>query len=310
MSEALSQQSLEAQRSAAMQPSIEYSLQHQQIELDTTGVPLVPHNEAVELYAINGDILATVTLPGEEQDREIAVVDYGEPDPDNPKPVFVFEGQGIPLYGYARERYGLRGLNYTPEGHMTTHVGFSDGDTIELGRNNHDRAANHDANYRLGLTNDNADTQLISRQHATLRLVNGVLTIQDHSTNGSIVRLPNPEQKDRLASAAQVHQAVGEEALSAAGVESVEAVPPQWQDTYRSLAETADRLASGTFDPSMMAGKMQQLLQSLPTSERQSLGDLQTLVDGIVNEYGQAPRYGTGDAARQIARIARSRIGK
>lgn len=200
---------------------VQTELHRGEVTLDAAGTPVIPQGEAIPKYGINGDILAVITLPGENSSKEIAVIDYGEPDKDNPKPVFIVDGTPIPLMGKATERYGLASLNYTPEGHMASHVGFNDGATVELGRLS--SRSQLDANYKLGISGDFPDNELISREHLTISLKDGKFTFADHSTNGTLVRTARPEQyvDDRTgveyqdARDGSTAKSVGESAVSA-----------------------------------------------------------------------------------------------
>lgn len=204
------------QRQQALASHVEVELHNGQIEIDTVSRPLMSQAEAVEVFGVNGDILATITLPSEHEAREIAIVDYGEPDPTNPRPITVFEGQPLMLMGKARERYGLRALNYTPEGHLSSQVGFNDGATVQLGRENIPN--NHDANYKLGLSDGSPENELISRNHAGITIQEGKLTIIDKSMNGSLVKFADQERSEALPSSEEIHAALGKNALQGAEI--------------------------------------------------------------------------------------------
>lgn len=311
MNEAFPVNSTHEQRLADMQPMLEYELRNQQLIIDANSQPLLSRDEAVEAFGINGDIIATITLPGQEESREVAVVDYGEPDPNSPLPLTIFEGQALPMMGVARERYGLRALNYVPDKHLSSHVGFSDGTTITLGRNNTNSPGNYDANFKLGLTPDNHDTDLISRRHATITLKEGKLTIADHSTNGSLLRIANPEQRERTLSPQEMHQELGNKMLQGVGVQEVSNDMSQqaaMQNTYGRLASMAEQLGSGTVEPAVTARNMNSILQSVPDDYRESFADIQMLVNDLVDDHGRvANRYTTGDVARQIRALAQKR---
>ncbi len=199
----------------AMQPFVESMLHGEQTEIDASK-PLMGRDEAVEMWGINGDILATITLPGEPESKEIAIVDYGEPDVVNPRPITIFEGQPIRTFGVARQRYGLHSLNYVPESHMATHVGFEEGASVELGRDLTDRTGNNDANYKLGLGDNEKGNTLISRHHATVTIEGDKITVADHSTNGSLVRFANPERTETLSELRDIHQYAGHSAVNGA----------------------------------------------------------------------------------------------
>jgi hypothetical protein len=149
--------------------------------------PLMGRAEALDKHAVNGDILAVINLPVPEgaETRAIAVVDFGKFEPGNEPLRFILEGQPIKIMGKAPTRFGLRAISYTPSGHLGSDVPLYEGDT-GFGR---ESKQGGDPSYALGLNEDKPSHTEISRDHMTVTLKEGHLSISDHSTNGTEVLL-------------------------------------------------------------------------------------------------------------------------
>ena len=180
-------------RETAMVAHETVDLHNQKAGIVVNGLrPLIPKDVAVREYGITGDILATITLPGDsatEPSKEIAVVDFGpDVDGDHPVPVAAIGGRPIPMMGKATTRYGLNALNYTPKGHMATYVPLAPGERIVLGTDW------SEASFRLGLNpSDEIGNELIEPRHATIALADGVLGVADHSTEGTRLTLADEQ---------------------------------------------------------------------------------------------------------------------
>lgn len=334
----------EQQRQASMQPFIEQELHGQQLDINLAEQPLVAKDEAVATYGVNGDIIATFTLPSSSSDpgnpaREIAVVDYGEPDPADPKAVFVFEGMPIRRLGVARSRYGLAPLSYSTmqHGHIS-HFDLQQG-SLMLGRST-EGDADRQASYLLGLNDKVVGDDMISRQHVTITLGEGTLSLTDHSTNGTLVRTHNPEGALSAEATEELHTEIGEDALEAAGVaepfaaqtytneqgivdrlpwetgasEEAEQQPaaevspeePKVDQSriYSEVVDTASR--AGSADAFVLVHRINDLLSTLPENDRLSL---ENLTKGIVNEQGrEVDRYGTLSKFDAIVATMRQRL--
>lgn len=335
----------EQQRQESMQPFLEQELHGQQLDISLGEQPLVAKDEAVATYGVNGDIIATFTLPSSSTDpgnpaREIAVVDYGEPDPTNPKAVFVFEGMPIRRLGVARSRYGLAPLSYSTmqHGHIS-HVDLPQG-SLMLGRGTKGDA-DRQASYLLGLNDKVVGDDMISRQHMSITLAEGKLSLTDHSTNGTLVRIHNPEGTLSAEATEELHTEIGEDALEAAGVaepfaaetytneqgivdrlpwatdapQAAEVAPPVAEvspeepkvDQSRIYGEVVDIASrAGHVEASVLVRHINDLLSTLPESDRLSL---ENLTKGIVNEQGrEVDRYSTLSKFDAITAAMRARL--
>lgn len=176
-------------------PRYEVAGQHEMLHQSQLELPmtvLLDKQAALASHAINGDVLATVSLPVPEgaEPRIVAVVDYGEFDPEAAPARFVMDGQPITrVFGRAKTRYELTAFSYTPSEHLGSAVPLKEGETT-IGRTSRQGG---DASYMLGLNESKREHEEISREHATFVLENGVITIKDHSTNGTEVTIPSPE---------------------------------------------------------------------------------------------------------------------
>jgi len=222
-------------------PHIEQELHRQQASVDLRSArPVIDRAQAVETHGINGDIMAIISLPGEGVEgkaKEIGVVDYGEPDPANPSPVFIFEGQPLKMFGTARTRYGLWALNYVSEELIGTYTAFPEGAITKLGRAS-DVADTINASHFLGLSDGSQGNQAISRQHATVQIKDGQLTVWDHSKNGTKITYANPEATQTSTELAMIQEELGNEALGAAGV-----VMPENENAGQKIAELTAHLS-------------------------------------------------------------------
>jgi hypothetical protein len=215
-----------------MQPHTERVLHGESYALDLKGKPLMDRDTARAVTGVNGDILATFTLPtnGElpgESAREIAIVDFGEDtSEENPQPVFFHEGNPIPMMGKARRRYGMEAITYTPDSHMSTYAPLQEGKTT-LGRG--ERATGgSDASYKLGISDGSRDVAAISREHLTLNLDGDSLLIEDHSTNGTLLRVP--EKSVDYRSIMAIQKGLGADAVKLAREQGVITIYPHPTD--------------------------------------------------------------------------------
>ena len=147
---------------------------------------LVPKEQAIQNYGINGDVLAVITLPkGDDEDvaKDIAIIDFGELGEGEKVPLHIIHGQEMGhATGYAKSRYGLYPLNYSAESpHF--HAELQPDNPIVLGRNEH----NHNA--VLGLAHGQRGTAYTSREHLTVKLgSDGSIDLLDHSTHGTVIK--------------------------------------------------------------------------------------------------------------------------
>jgi len=198
----------------AERPHTQVELHHEElkIHLDDTAQPLMSQVEAVNMFGLNGDVIAIIKLPTDEgmEPKNIAVVDYGpETSADNPKHVFVMEGEPKPALGVATERYGLTAFDYSA-GHLAAMYPLTENQPLVLGR------SPSPANFKLGLKNPEIpDNELISRNHLTVTLEAGVLAIADHSTNGTEVIYGATERDSRSQA---MYQAVANVAVTNSAV--------------------------------------------------------------------------------------------
>lgn len=161
----------------------------------------------------------------------------------------------------------------------------------------------------------------VSRKHVAIGLHTNkesgltTLTFTDHSSYGTALIMrplaetaaPAPASQEQPVASAEptASQQRIQERLGAVN----ETPQRPAREIYTELADTANRLSSGTFDPIVMNRKMKQLLNTMPESERAALGDITALVYGMVDEHGrQTDRYGSTAQARQIMALAQKRL--
>ncbi|MCA9324843.1 FHA domain-containing protein [Candidatus Saccharibacteria bacterium] len=163
--------------------------------LDLGGKPLIPKDTARESYWFNGDIIATFALPDDPKEpseyaKEIAVIDFGaDVDETHPATVYLVDGKEAPHIARAKTRYGLMPISYSAT-HILSYLPLPhDGKPLVIGKGRIDPKSDI-ANHRLGITDGSKGVDAISRQHLTLQLQDESLTITDHSTNGTMLRLP------------------------------------------------------------------------------------------------------------------------
>ena len=171
-------------REAAVTRGSEVFLYHAELQLP--GGVLYDKDETSQEWGINGDILAVINLPPSQglHSKRLAIVDHGEFDKDNPPDAFVKKGVPLASLGTATARYALVGLNYLPKDLAVAYCPLQTGAT-RVGRNRERE------NYLLGLTPAEENVRAVSAEHLSVLLDrdNGI-TIADHSTNGTIVELP------------------------------------------------------------------------------------------------------------------------
>jgi hypothetical protein len=153
---------------------------------------LIDKQTALRTQGINGNILAILTLPsvdGVDTQKQIGIIDYGEPDSNGKMPYILYlldEDNPVKIFGRVPSRFGLYGLNYTPKERMMPFNPLEEGVTL-LGRDNNTGRAS----YMLGLTEEYADNDAISRKHCSIIMEsNGALSIIDHSSNGTTLLIP------------------------------------------------------------------------------------------------------------------------
>lgn len=173
--------------------TVEYELHHSQATVDLRyGTPLMSRADVLKEHGRDGDLVAMISLPGEDrgQDKQIGVIDYGEPDPANPRWVLAIDDGDTPIkmLGRVKARYGLVTLNYgMSRDPRRAFVDVPEGEVVKLGRQEDSRDTIR-AGYHLGLDDKNSGNKAISRSHATLQIQDGQLTVIDHSANGTKVK--------------------------------------------------------------------------------------------------------------------------
>lgn len=140
----------------------------------------VAPNEAQETGSgHNGRLIAAIDLPGtgEEPAKQLALLDFGDFDPDNAPSFLYYDGKPVKLFGRVKSRYGIAANNYTPDNHMLAYSPLEKGVPTDVGRQT-------DVAYELGLGSDERGNEAISRNHFTVTVSEqGEVTIVDHSKN-------------------------------------------------------------------------------------------------------------------------------
>lgn len=164
----------------------EVKIRHSSVEIDPSQI-LIPREQAIEELGINGNILAVIGLPQgkENKEKELALVDFGEQAADRKVTTTIYKGIDMGhVLGFAQSRFGLKAFNYKPDDHIASYVPLQQQQTTfgrEYGHENH----------MLGIDESNNNSDYVSRKHFTLILrESGIIILQDHSTNGTTVRLP------------------------------------------------------------------------------------------------------------------------
>lgn len=165
----------------------EHELHHSSIEVP--GSYVMSKQEALKEYGINGDIRAVITLPGDGSDeppKQIAIIDFG--DFEEEEPPFVISGEGMskysPLYGRAKGRFGVFGLNYNPKDHLSSYEVLEDGVT-DFGSQDPNFVSRH--SFMLGLTEVAAGNDMVAPNHFSVELHGRGIRVSDHSDKGTKV---------------------------------------------------------------------------------------------------------------------------
>ena len=163
------------------------------------------HNQSMQLHesqvlfsledtraqGFNGKTVVEIVLPapvelGSTIDKRLALIDFGKEAEIEGK-AFVYRPdmqKEMPNFGVIRNRYALLTMNYHPEGLLVGIVPLCAGKSETIGRLKDNRN-----NYLLGLQDKNINPDL-SREQATITVeTSGLITIEDHSTNGTRVVL-------------------------------------------------------------------------------------------------------------------------
>lgn len=148
--------------------------------------------EATRAQGFNGVTVTELVLPspvapGSDIYKRVALIDFGEDAETSGKAILYYPDtqKELTTLGVTRTRYGLVTLNYHPDDRLAGIVPLRPGRSETIGRDGDNRN-----NYLLGLL-DKDENQELSRTQATITLgETGVVTIEDHSTNGTTVVLP------------------------------------------------------------------------------------------------------------------------
>jgi hypothetical protein len=144
---------------------------------------------------INGVTLAELILPskvapGSTTDKKIALIDFGEEAETTKGRALLYDPttqQEIRGVGVVHTRHGLVTSNHSPRDQLVGYIPLRFGQSETIGRDECNRN-----NHLLGLlkNNDN-EINTLSRAQVTVTLSEtGIITIKDHSTNGTTVVLP------------------------------------------------------------------------------------------------------------------------
>ncbi|MCA9337361.1 FHA domain-containing protein [Candidatus Saccharibacteria bacterium] len=149
-------------------------------------------NQAVETgNGYNGDVVALFELPGTEEEpaKQIALMDFGEIDPNDPPSLLYYKGKPMThIFGRVQSRYGLVAHNYSPSDHMRAYVPLEIGQPANVGRKT-------ELSHDLGLDENERGTEAISRNHFSIQIgEDGEATIDDHSKNGTRVTFAESEK--------------------------------------------------------------------------------------------------------------------
>jgi hypothetical protein len=180
--------------SLAGQSAAEITLRHQAIEIPTDR-PLISLEESRRIAEINAAIVAEISLPitnpaGEPM--KLRLLDFGEDITEKGKALFYMPDIGDMRHvATSRSRFALTSANYVPETHMIAFCELPLGSETTIGR----EATSHPS-YLLGLSDDirpskrNEANRKLSRQQFTIAVTEqGDIRLEDHSTNGTDVKL-------------------------------------------------------------------------------------------------------------------------
>jgi hypothetical protein len=170
----------------------EIELRHQSIQIPTDR-PLMTLEES-QKHHINAAVLAELTLPtpnSKGEPKKLHLLDFGEDIPEQGKAVYYLPDIGDTSHiAVSKTRFALKPVNYTPDTHL---VGLCE---LPVGRTTIGRERTDHAGYWLGLSDcigpsaHNDANSALSRQHFTIEVTEqGSLTLEDHSTNGTEVKL-------------------------------------------------------------------------------------------------------------------------
>ncbi|MGD0283989.1 MAG: FHA domain-containing protein [Candidatus Saccharimonadales bacterium] len=175
------------------------------IDISTLETEKLLHGESIQIHAsqvlhdleatrsqgFNGVTVTEIILPspvslGSDIDKKIALIDFGEDAETSGKAVLYYPEtqKELASLGVTNTRYGLVTLNYHPSDRLAGIVPLRPGRSIIIGRDKENRN-----NYLLGLLE--GENQELSRSHIKLSLdEQGLITIEDLSTNGTKIILP------------------------------------------------------------------------------------------------------------------------
>ena len=176
---------------AASAPSREVDLRNQSIQLPP-GKVLYDLDTTQQVHGFNGATLAEIVLPtptgsnstkpDSDQNKRIGIIDFGDILPEGK--AILFDpgiGQEAPGAGITHDRYALMGLNFKSPNAMAGFLTLPVGSSRTIGRTRFGDSA------RLGLSEED---QYLAESHTTVTVNEaGVITIEDHSLNGTKVVL-------------------------------------------------------------------------------------------------------------------------
>jgi len=163
-----------------MPPRAILDLYHEALEVSAELAPVIPRGIALRDYGIVGEVKLIIAFPSGDKDlppSEIGLVDYGEDVERHPVPFMVVDGVPQEGLGTVNKRYGLRPLNYEPQGMLVGQVPLRPDVPLVLGT-----ADREGVSYNLGLAGDAAvNAGRVAPRHATVGLGRGMFSIVDHS---------------------------------------------------------------------------------------------------------------------------------
>ena len=178
---------------------------HNQSLVVPTDEPLYDLATTREVSGFNGATVAEIVLPtpvspaNPKEDKRLAIIDFGEDIPPKGKGILYLDGQERSFPTVIHSRYALMSVNYHPEEFLVGYLPLYPGSSHTIGRDQ----VNRD-NHVLGLSEDGNDE--LSRRHATIAVdESGKISLTDHSTNGTDLRLPPEETKTQSGSAQPGH---------------------------------------------------------------------------------------------------------
>lgn len=176
---------------AAPAPSREVDLRNQSIQLPP-GQVLRDLDTTQQVHGLNGATLAEIVLPtptgsnstgpDSVQDKRIGIIDFGDIPPEGTAILYdPVTKQAIRGIGTTRDRYALMSLNFKSPNAMAGFLTLPVGSSRTIGRTRFGDSA------RLGLSEED---QYLAQSHTTVTVNEaGVITIEDHSLNGTKVVL-------------------------------------------------------------------------------------------------------------------------